>query len=258
MLEGVATIVMAVTVWSISQVLGSNLCIRDGKLIATVLSQEDTRFAHTKKVLQDAGFEVQLHKPEPYNSTNVMEAFMKEFGGSPSITELKVLSNLRAFEQAIDSFATGNAGKHDWMFFVEDDVALHPSLSGEQAELVIQKGQALALLDGILYLGICGPTCDECSTTMESGATFQRCQGTCAHFFGVTKAKAQTLMLLLQHFKPVSGKPLSIYFDQLLRLYGGLVHEIWVAGTDLRSPHDKGHRGIFFQDRQLFRSSIGG
>ena len=230
-------VVLTTVLWS---VYGADNCDISSQLLATVLSINTQRYDHTKHILNQVGFNVSRFNPE------------REVHS----TDMKVYSNLRAFEKAIQLFVKGDSENSDWMFFMEDDLAINPSLNTEQAKSAIMKLQELARFDGIAYLGICGPSCDDCSTSTDDGITFQRCSGNCAHAFGITKEKSKILMPLIHHFKSILEPMTPIYFDQLLHMYGDRVHSIWVAGTDLRSPLDAGHVGIFFQNRELFPSSI--
>lgn len=218
-----------------------------------VLSMRPERFNHTQHVLAQLGLRVVQRVPPSFQSMEVNRS-LEAFVGSRrehNPTSLKVWSNQMAFEDAMEEFVVQAARSKRWRFFLEDDVALHPSITYEHAKVLIAKGLGIADGDGFVYLGICGPSC-EGSRVLEGQVEAARCAGTCAHAFGF---QAWAAAKFLEHLR--SSETRNIYMDQNLLNYGRQVKKAWVVGSNLKSPVAGDHVGLLYQDRLTFPTTIG-
>ena len=71
-----------------------------------------------------------------------------------------------------------------WRFFFEDDLALNPNITAEHGKVLIAKGLELADEDGFVYLGLCGPSCEDSRVILDQDVEAASCAGTWAHAFG--------------------------------------------------------------------------
>lgn len=246
-------------------------------LLATVLSGSgsgnEARFARAK---QSLFFFDQVRRETPLTYTDpdlpvLAQAFQQLQGRNLTTPrELKAFSNFYAFHQAILRHAHdrhSHAGS--WRIFLEDDAALHPNVKSPVCALL--HGLELSRNDGIVYLGLCSPRCVDPKLFSDNlgGIEYSKCSGTCAHAFGMTKFKAQSILPILSSLRrDYHNHDEAIYFDIGLFAYGKLINPIWTIGTNLRSSPPKSnirkfaqyiadHRGIFFQDRARFETTIG-
>ncbi|KAG0563995.1 hypothetical protein KC19_8G074400 [Ceratodon purpureus] len=220
-----------------------------------VLSMKPERFNHTQHVLAQIGLRVVQRVPLSFQSKEVNESLCS-FVGSPrdNSMNLKVWSNQMAFVNAMEEFVreANTATPKRWRFFFEDDVALNPNITSEQAKVLLAKGLEVADEDGFVYLGLCGPHCEE-SRLLDEHVEAARCYGACAHAFGL---QANAAAKFLQHLENTK-KEREIYMDQRLLNYGKKVKRVWVLGTNLQSPSDHAHVGLLYQDRIRFPTTIG-
>ena len=254
-----------------------DLCMGDcnsTRFEATVLSADELRFESAEKELRQL---FNTRRQIPLNITDPslfrgLDGFRHLRGRNITTKrEARAFSNFLAFHFAINFHASDKNVKSDsWRFFFEDDISLHPNATFPMCNLL--HGMLLAKNDGILYLGMCSPICilqDVFSSTNKSVA-FQKCSGTCAHAFGLTKWKAQTLLDLLQTLRfEHHTYDEQTYFDIGLFSYSKRVHPVWVIGSNLttiqhRTVRNKkflrykpNHIGIFYQNREVFPTTIG-
>ena len=246
-------------------------------LKATILSADQQRFDATRTVLSPL-FEVKREVPLSINDPALFRLISifktlrgRNFTASTPDRERKAFSNFLAFHEAIWSHAWDKRTKSDgWRFFFEDDVALHPNVTSPLCN--IMHGIEIARSDGILYLGLCAPRCIlwDIFRSENKGLDYQKCSGTCAHAFGLTKWKAQSILELMQVLRQEYHKfDEQVYFDIGLFSYGKRVNPVWTVGANLshappRNLRNKkfvhykaNHIGMFFQNREQFPSTIG-
>ena len=245
-------------------------------LSAVVLSIHHHRFLHTRNILAQLNFDVMHEKPIGYDSPYLQELYnsLEMFKGIPLDQEWqrKTFSNYATFRRAIQGFANEPeelSCAEDWRFFFEDDIALHPGAPSPVCS--IRRGMELARTEGIVYLGICGSACFPWNKELHQGVNFERCYGTCAHAFGVTKWKAgkilDTLLLLQKEMSAIQ----RLALDCGLFEYGRRIQPIFTIGTNLNRTHeiygknganesipgpDGDHSGIFYQDRKRYPTTI--
>ena len=148
----------------------------------------------------------------------------------------------------------------DFACVFEDDVALHGNVSHAAARRAILHGMDLARADGLLYLGSCGPRCEDGPLDRLDGIEFKRCSNLCSHAIAVTKRKAATLMddirVATEALFGVRNNGRA--FDQMLRMYAEHNTYIWTVGSNLWSMQSvredaggPGGRlmGLFYQDK---------
>ena len=236
---------------------------------AVVLSVHPRRFQTTENILSKIFVSVVKETPILYKSLALQSAFksLSMFNGTTlsSTVDKKVFSNYVTFRKVIHEFANeppSISNDLDWRFFFEDDVALH--LGANYPACNIRKGIDLARTDGIIYLGICGPTCYTWSSEYHEGILYQRCYGTCAHAFGLTKWKATRILETLLWLQNDLCFDYRIVMDRGLYEYGRLIQPVLVVGSNLdnsqymkeKSKPHPGHCGLFFQDRENNPSTV--
>ena len=236
------------------------------RLFAVILSNNYTRFKHSRRILKrNEVFEVRRKMPISYKSpvidgalnelnlnvTDIMSSF------NMTITQVKkTLSNELTFIEALRAFSAepSDVSKvNDWTFFFEDDIALHSSVT--DPIVAIRRGILHAREDGILYLGICGPTCNGWANPFQA-VKIKRCYGSCAHAFGLAKWKVESFLQSVDILKGNMTDLHKLYFDRFLYAYGQKVKPVHVLDWNLASPCNKHHKGIYYQDRSKFASAI--
>ena len=135
--------------------------------------------------------------------------------------------------------------------------------------ILVHIGEKVAHSDGIIYLGACPKTCYKYSAVHIHGRQYIKCWGHCAHAFGITKWKTYSFPNLLRTITydsstcKADGKGFHnrcYFFDTALRDYGQLVSGgIYLVNSHLILEQTDGTamKGMFFQDRDKFKSSIG-
>ena len=236
------------------------------RLFAVILSNNKTRFKHTRHVLEAKDvFEVNCRKPINYKSPVIDTALselninMTDIITSYNMTTnqvRKTLSNELTFIEALKAFSiepSDVSAADDWTFFFEDDIALHSSVTDPL--VAIRRGIAHAREDGILFLGVCGPKCTGWANPFQA-VKIKRCYGTCAHAFGLVKWKVQGFLKSIDMLKGNMTDLHKLYFDRFLYTYAQKVKPVPVLGWNLASPCNKHHKGIYYQDRLKFASAI--
>ena len=221
-----------------------------------VLSMKPERFNHTQQVLTPVGFRVDQKWPPRYKSEEVDKSLESYIGSRElhNTINLKVWSNQMAFVSAMTDFVkeANTRTPKKWRFFFEDDLALNPNITADHGKVLIAKGLELADEDGFVYLGLCGPSCEDSRVILDQDVEAARCAGTCAHAFGF---QARTAAKFLQNMNGI--KIGEIYMDQILLAYGRQLKKVWLVGSNLRSPADGGHCGLLYQDRIQYPTTIG-
>ena len=241
----------------------TELFFRNKKFQGWVVSNKEHRYNHSKTVLEQLGILPNQYIPEHYQS-QVIQRAMEDYhaGNQKYLTDKykKVFSNRLAFTDLFQKFVNDtSADVGSWRFFFEDDVALHPFLTQSLARRLLARGMEVAAADGILYLGICGPSKSREKVVLSNPGPVEatRCSGACTHAFGLTKWKTGGFLTYMDKLRmPEDANVTSMYFDQLMQAYGEQVHKIWVLGSNLVSPQEKNHIGMVFQDRTNYPSVI--
>ena len=179
------------------------------------------------------------------------------------------LSLTATWERLLQKIALDvDMGDTDFACIFEDDVALHDDLSTTDARKVILHGMDLARNDGVLYLGICEPTCLAETEQWLGSYKFTQCYGYCAHAVAVTKAKAATYMdemhaAFQNDFKTKNYTTFAHghVIDQMQRVHAYNTKAIWTIATNLVDPQTGTygygpHYGAFIQDKWRHRSII--
>ena len=91
----------------------------------------------------------------------------------------------------------------DFACMFDDDIALHDGISQSIARRAILHGMDLAREDGLLFLGSCGPMCEDEPSVWLHGVEYRKCQVPCSHALCVTKRKSGTLM---SEIRDVAGR----------------------------------------------------
>jgi hypothetical protein len=158
----------------------------------------------------------------------------------------KVLSNKLSMLHIYEQIANG----HDkWAYVFEDDINVLEPISLNE---IIAYEQLTSVF---LYLGVCIP---HYFTEHNKVGCFSNVNGTSVsgisgavrglHAIGISKLGARMLLDFAEHFGGYE------YMDMILEKFSE-IHPAPVVRFDLES-YIHGHKGVFFQDRNLFPSSI--
>ena len=171
------------------------------QLNGIVLSNNSTRYNHTKNTLINSGFIVN-QKVFLDPQSDIIKQELGLLGLSYSDIKLPkeklkmYLSNKLSFLEAIESFVNepnSISNSTDWKFFFEDDISLHPSLiySNNTATLIKQALHIDSIRrEGLVYLGLCIPHCEPTLGNIDN-INISKCYGFCAHAFGIAKWKSR-------------------------------------------------------------------
>lgn len=280
-----------IALWLLAKAAASPVSNASGifEFRCSVLSFNVTRYMHAAKTLRRGGFHVRRREPASTNDVHFVQRARNEFG--PDFEHyphgMMALSNRMSLEDMIHKFAQSNGAANEWHFFFEDDVAVHPEVDITSVRKLLHKGQELAQTVGFMYLGVCGPRWSKVQHG-QNDALYRTCSGACTHAFGLTRARATTLVdeannamkgrqrwgeqlrirAFLRKKRRLSTSRTAgvagcivldrrMYFDQkLLALGERLGRPFLVVGANLTSPVDRDHVGIFYQDRAHFTTSI--
>jgi len=184
-------------------------------------------------------------------------------------SDVQVYSNFFSHRKMWAEFVNSSNDEEDWAIFMEDDVALHPSIRGqpERIQLAIDYLMQLGEEDGFVYLGICHDAFDtewisqNCGSGAShqhdtSGVRFVRACGGCAHGYMLAKWRARTL------FDDMASKCdlncINCHFmDTLFGCWNTVQNQgLWLAGSNLTSHINGGHYGILYQERSLLGQSV--
>jgi len=197
---------------------------KNAYLLTANANSERTR--HSMNTLTIAGFSVVLSMCEVV----------------PDIKSGMVWSNKNTFIRIIKHYIQSNSTA--WLYLFEDDIDVLTNTSIQDIE------QNLSESTLFTYLGICAP-----KTTPSGG----KC-GRCAHAMRFSYAGSRDVLL----FNTVSKHQLSTGNIPLDEPFFDVVVEGWclvnggfsVVHLELESPQDHRHNGLFFQNRDKFKSLI--
>ena len=193
------------------------------KCYVLTCNERSPRTQFTKSILEKVGFQVYLFRAIPHKD--------------------KVLSNKISMMTIYNYIVNGD---DEWVYIFEDDINILENISLEE----IIKYEALN--KRFFYLGVCdyvdkkiqrqGIKINNTDLTIVRGGV----RG--LHAIGISKKGAMEL------HKFAKSVPKQRYMDVCLEMYS-IIHPTFVVRYDLES-YISGHRGIFFQDRSRFPSSI--
>jgi len=179
----------------------------------------------SQRVLEKVGFKVNFFQFIPHQN--------------------KVLSNKISFLKIYELIL---AGQEEWVYVFEDDVNVLADVTLD--ELVEYE----KISSRLFYLGACIPTGEEEKRFLPesvNGHQVAVVQG------GVRGAHAIAFSKLgVAEILAFTNSVQTDYCDVMLEEFTKL-HPANVVRYDLESPDEKSHRGLFFQDRLSFPSSIG-
>ncbi|CAF1416860.1 unnamed protein product, partial [Didymodactylos carnosus] len=232
---------------------------------AYVLSSVPARYSFTVSNIEKAlpgYFKFEHFQAIPFNDTRINGNVRQS---SNLLSHIDMWLNL-------SSRSDHEYGDNDWCFVFEDDVNIvdlknhfphiyskwnysnpHHSLRG-----IIEQALKLADLDGILYLGTCGPEYpnnnSEIIYTSDNLFEFRRGAYFCSHATAFKKWRLKTLWIDYSVYQPVAefkgvdgiAKAYQIISKKLPLSMASNIH--WPPGT--------GHFGFFFQDRGAHKSTI--
>uniref|UniRef100_A0A6C0B973 Glycosyltransferase n=1 Tax=viral metagenome TaxID=1070528 RepID=A0A6C0B973_9ZZZZ len=182
------------------------------------------------------------------NRTKFSEDILKKIGFNVELfqcikNEDKVLSNKISMLEIYKKIA---AGSEEWGYVFEDDINVLDKIDID--ELI----QYENISKKFFYLGTCGYENKDNFYNSESinGKRVAKIKGPVRglHAIALSKDGAKEL---LEFSKDNS----EIYMDTILESFAQK-HNPNVVRYDLVSPDDSGHRGIFFQDRNQFPTTI--
>lgn len=246
----------------------------NAKFEGYIVSRDEIRFNNTKATLATLDINCHQYAPHEYDSNEVVNAvkkyvlcneMVKAMLDDPSNIQRhsqmmylqKCMSNRMAFFDLLHAFVDDKNIKNDsWRLFFEDDADIHPKLKQSEMKYAIQKGMELAANDGIIFLGICRPL--DCEGKVALGnlnITAARCAGICAHALAFTKWKARIILSYIDELLKPGNSHRGDNFDAMIMEYSK-EHKIWALGLELHSPNPNfdDHQGLFFQNREKFRS----
>lgn len=246
----------------------------NAKFEGYIVSRDKIRFNNTKSTLATLDINCHQYAPHEYDSNEVVNAVKKYVLCNEMVKAMledpaniqrhsqmmylqKCMSNRMAFFDLLHDFVDDNNIKNDsWRLFFEDDADIHPKLKRSEMKYAIQKGMELAANDGIIFLGICRPL--DCEGEVALGKlniTAARCTGICAHALAFTKWKARIILSYIDELLKPGNSHRGDNFDAMIMEYSK-EHKIWALGLELHSPNPnfEEHQGLFFQNREKFRS----
>lgn len=246
----------------------------NAKFEGYIVSRDEMRFNNTKATLAALNINCHQYVPHEYDSNEVVNAvteyvlcdeMVKAMLENPANIQRhaqkmylqKCMSNRMAFFDLLHDFVDDNNIKNDtWRLFFEDDADVHPKLKPSEMKYAIQKGMELAADDGIIFLGICLPlNCEDQVALGNLNITAARCVGICAHALAFTKWKARIILSYIDELLKPGNPHRGENFDAMIMEYSK-EHKIWALGLELHSPNPNfvEHQGLFYQNREKFRS----
>ena len=193
------------------------------KCYVLTCNEKSPRTQFTKSVLEKIGFQVYLFRAIPHKD--------------------KVLSNKISMMTIYNYIVNGD---DEWVYVFEDDINILANITLEE----IIKYETLS--KRFFYLGVCdyrskntprqSVKTDMIDLTIVNGGV----RG--LHAIGISKKGARELHTFAKMV------PRQKYMDVCLEMFS-IIHPTFVVRYDLES-YISGHRGLFFQDRNRFPSSI--
>ena len=182
------------------------------------------RAQFSKKILETIGFTVKFFIAIPNND--------------------KVLSNKLSMMNIYNIIVNEN---ENWGYVFEDDInVVEPIFLDE----IVQYEK---ISHPFFYLGCCmmndGETLKSTGLTINNHQVTNICGGVRGlHGIGISKEGAKELLVFAYNSR-------ERYMDCILEKFAE-IHPANIVRYDLISPQEKGHRGILFQDRHQFPSTI--
>ena len=238
------------------------------RIPAIVISQNSKRYNNTYSILTSMGFNVTRQEPLHHTSKILHAKFAIALNNTIKMNKNKTVinndsiqrkyfSNRLAFYKALETQL-----KHieeyaymphplDWIFLFEDDIKLHESfINPKQAMQSIITGMKLAT-NGLIILGVCNPHWYGAPIIMTDtdsgfGVEYRLSSGFCSHAFGIARWKLISYIKKTKLYKYY----ISAY-DMVLSTYPSLL-----IGSNLSSPEDIDHIGMFYQNRFKFDTTI--
>eukprot|EP01117_Protostelium_nocturnum_P013053 TRINITY_DN4841_c0_g1_i2.p1 TRINITY_DN4841_c0_g1~~TRINITY_DN4841_c0_g1_i2.p1 ORF type:complete len:324 (-),score=66.31 TRINITY_DN4841_c0_g1_i2:127-1098(-) len=240
------------------------------KIKAYVLSMNASapRFVRTKKILEKCGLYVIHVQPIHHLDPFIVEQI------HPS-QSTKVYSNrftLRMVWDWINSDPTIDDMEVPFSLIFEDDIQLNSKIKYKQVPELCKNAARIqqdTSVSGLFYMGTGlgrkWPLCDDtgATTSIFDGVGFSKCNGRLFHATGLLKYEGKWLNDRLNKFLDVPKSHFEYpYMDAVVQL--AFANKPWcvcptVIGYDLtdeRSQKGALHVGIFFQDRDSFKSEI--
>ena len=226
--------------------------------VGVLISNNKARFQHTKEVLESLEFftRIQHRLPVDYNSARIQEELVTlGFGDAGGRTRKAMSLKLAHFDAMREFYDSTAYDSNDWLFLFEDDIQLHDKIADPST--VLEKGVEAAAMDGILFLGFCGPVCDGRSFVVHDNVEVRKCSGYCSHAYAIVKWKIKYLLNVFEILRgDLTQGDKVVHVDQWLQQYSMHVSPIMLLGSNLPSPCDPSHLGVFFQDRRIFNSTL--
>eukprot|EP01038_Epipyxis_sp_PR26KG_P015865 gene15865-21507_t len=238
---------------------------RNISLNAVVLSTNQVKYDHAKSILVECGFDnIERKIPIDYKSPiiDIQYKIFRNKSDPWEVLELdkykKTFSNRLTFIEIIENFRDEPANistNLDWKFFFEDDIDAHLNLVPNYPA-AITHAMKLAKSDGILMLGACGPTL--------RGQSFEhdfvqstKMYAMCTHAWGLAKWKTGPFLHRIDELSIKLRDGLNgIYMDQMLYHFGKYHENIFLVGSNISIS--RGNDGLFWQNRDMFKSEING
>lgn len=232
-------------------------------LQATILSQTDARFASGTQALARMNvYDVKRMHPPPFDSNETLNRWHINFErvhGTATSKFLKSLSNRMGFEAMLRDFAHKPAPGGEWHLFCEDDVDLHPDISGENATRMLPRLLNSAREDGLLMLGACDITWLSSPNRRSGGVRVTRGAGQCSHAFAATRWRAKELLLRMDETDGPRPFASIQYFDSLMKLAcDPTVHGFMGSSSMIVSnyEYDRLTEGLLIQNRNRWATEI--
>lgn len=207
-----------------------NRSVRRPAYVVSVSRGLDERSQRTGTILHNLGFDVEYVEPISWKG-------LREENPTLSEEESKVLSHRNTVLNLL------RHSPRPWTYVFEDDIAVH---NGVNMESIVELESSS---DSFFYLGLCLPHKSDVLLPPPKSNGERAC-GRCAHALAFSREGASSLLSFLS----TGGD--SAYFD--------INVETWCAANDgfpvylwERHGQQDGHRGGFFQDRNIFETGIG-
>ena len=230
------------------------MCIRDShrsrhlppaRSRAHLITDGGERGNRSEALLRRLGFDVRLVRP---------------IAAARDTLDARLLSQRRTQQAILATIAPSPARAFEYIF--EDDIALHRTVPEASLMPLVRAAEAHALTSSapLLYLGSC-KTYETAGSTAQlivdgANAGLAKCAVLCTHAVGVRTSEAASLVAAV---RTALGARWSVAMDQnLFRWTRKQPPERWPScvGGAKQVPAPKCCRGLFYQDRKAFASTI--
>ena len=220
-------------------------CIRRRAPRAHLITDGGERGNRSEALLRRLGFDVRLVRP---------------IAAARDTLDARLLSQRRTQQAILATIAPSPARAFEYIF--EDDIALHRTVPEASLMPLVRAAESHALTSSapLLYLGSC-KTYDTAGATAQlvvdgANAGLSKCAVLCTHAVGVRTSAASSLVAAV---RTALGARWSVAMDQnLFRWTRKQPPERWPScvGGAKQVPAPKCCRGLFYQDRKAFASTI--